>query len=500
MADGSLEESAASAASVVNIDLSVAGNYVDVQPAAAIAGAVRYNVYKLKGVYGFIGQTTFGTAFRDNNVEPDTSKTPPLTSNPFGAGAGTYPRAVSYFEQRRCFGGSASLPQSLQLTRSGTEANFNYSIPTQTDDAITARIVAREANTIRHLVPLGDLLALTSGGVWRVNASDGGALSPSNFSVRPQSYVGASNVQPVVTSQSVLYASDRGSHIREVSYKWETQSYQADDISVLAPHLFDYKTVRQMAYSTSPHQVMWNVRSDGVLLGLTHMPEHEVKAWHQHDTQGLFESVCSVAEGDENGLYVVVQREINGQTVRYVERLHSRHFEALEDAFFVDSGLTYSGTPATAITGLHHLEGETVTILADGGVEPPQEVTGGQITLEEPASKVHVGLPYDCDLQTLPLASEAMQAFGQGVVKNLNEVKLRVLQSSGIKAGPSFDALTEYRQRTGEPYGSPPEPVSGLIGFKIAPKWQQDGAVCIRQADPLPLTIVSMSLEVEVGG
>ena len=349
-------------------------------------------------------------------------------------------------------------------------------------------------------MPRGDLLALTSGGVWRLASSSGDALTPASFSARPQSYVGASNVQPMVTARSVLYVADRGSHIQEVGYQWESQAYQSDDISVLAPHLFDYNTVGQLAYTRAPLQVIWAVRSDGILLGLTHTPEHEVKAWHQHDTQGLFESVCSVAEGDEDGTYVIVQRQINGQTVRYGVRMHTRRFEELEDAFFLDCGLTYDGAPTAIINGLWHLEGMEVVALADGGVGPAQTVTNGTITLSAEASKVHIGLAYNADLETLPLATEALQAFGQGLVKNVNEVKMRVLQSSGIKAGPSFDALTEYRQRTDEPMGSPPALVSDVIGFKLPPKWQQNGAVCIRQANPLPLTVVSLTLEVETGG
>jgi hypothetical protein len=500
VAANTLEESLPSIVGTAVIDLTVAGNYVDIAP-TAVAAAVRYNIYKaIGGVYGYIGQSD-GTALRDQNITPDMSKTPPIADNPF-TGAGTYPGAVSYFEQRRAFAGSTNLPQTIWLTRSGTESSMNYSIPTQDDDRIAARIVAREANTVRHLVPLGDLLALTSGGVWRIAPSGGEVLTPSSFSARPQSYVGASNVQPVVTNRSVLYVADRGAHIQEVAYKWETQTYQSEDASVLAPHLFDYKSVVQLAYSKAPFQTLWAVRDDGILLGLTHLPEHEVQAWQQHDTQGLFESVCAVAEGTEDGVYVLVKRTINGQTVRYVERQHSRHFDLLEDAFFVDAGATYDGAATSTITGLHHLEGMEVAILADGGVEPPQTVTGGTITLDAPASVVHVGLAYDADLQSMPLASEAMQAFGQGVVKNINEVKLRVLQSSGIMAGPSFDEdkLTEYRQRTDEPYGSPPALVNGVIGFKLSPSWQQDGSVCIRQSNPLPLTIVSMSLEVEVGG
>lgn len=497
IAAGTLEESLASASVTVSSDLTVAGNFNDVQT-AIVAGAIRYNVYELQsGIYGYVGQTD-GSSFRDTNITPDLSKTPPLASNPFAA---ENPQAVSYFEQRRCFGGSGVDPQTMWATRSGTESNMTYSIPTQDDDAITARIVAREANAVRHLVPLNDLLAFTSGGVWRVAASDGGALTPATFSAKPHSYVGASMVQPVVTSASVLFAPNRGSRIREVSFQWQTQRYQADDVSVLAPHLVDYFGVRQIAYSSTPNQILWAVRSDGQLLGLTYQPEHDVRAWHQHSTRGVFKSVCVIPEGDEDGIYAIIERTINGQTMQYIERKHSRKFSTLADAFFVDSGATYRGAPTSTVTGLWHLEGESVVALADGGVEPVQAVTNGTIALQAPASTVHVGLAYNCDLQTLPLSLEGVAAFGQGATKNINGWAMRVLQSSGIRSGPSFDDLREYPQRTqSDNYGSAPGMISGVVRMKLSPQWQEDGSLCVRQANPLPLTVLSLAPEVAVGG
>lgn len=498
IASGTLEESLASASANASLDLTVSGNYIDVDP-PAVSGAVRYNIYKAKGgVYGYIGQTD-GSALRDENIDPDMSKTPPLTNTPF---ASENARAVAYHEQRRCFGGGGTNPQNIWTTRSGTEANMTYSIPSQDDDAVTARIVARQAQQVRHLVALGDLLALTSGGVWRIAAAGGDVLTPSSFSVKPQGYVGASNVQPMVGSQSVLYVADRGSHVREVSYRWETQTYQSEDISVLAPHLVDFHDIVQLAYARAPTQILWGVRSDGVLLGLTHMPEHDIKAWHQHAAggSGLFKSVCSVAEGDEDGTYVIVARTINGQAVEYIERQHSRQFDELEDAFFVDSGLSYEGVATDTITGLWHLEGESVVALAGGAVEPAQTVTDGSITLETDVTVAHVGLAYDCDFKTLPLALEAA-ALGQGSEKNVNEIFLRVHQSSGVRAGPSFTALRAYPQRSqSDPYGSAPGMVSDTIGMRLDPSWQQDGSVCVRQSDPLPLSILGVALEIARGG
>lgn len=497
IAANTLEESERSPETVGTWDLSVAGNFLDVTT-APVAGAIRYNLYKKTGgVFGFIGQSD-GSAFRDFNIQPDMSKTPPEASFPFIA---ENPRAVSYFDQRRAFGGGGVSPQTIWMTRSGTESSMMYSIPSVDDDAITARIVARKANIVRHLVPISDLLALTSSGVWKIAASDGGAITPATFSAKPQSNVGASNVQPVVTADAVIYAQDRGSHIREVAYKWESASYSATDISVLAPHLFDFKTVHQMADSTAPHQVIWGVRNDGVLLGLTYQPEHEVKAWHWHATDGSFMSVCSIPEGDEDGVYAVIHRVVDGQTLAYIERMHTRQFAQLDDAFFVDSGLTYNGTPVETIFGLWHLEGREVAILADGGVHPRRTVVNGTITLESPCSKVHVGLPYDCDFMTLPLAMEGVPAFGQGVPKNLNKVWLSLYRSSSIKVGPSFQKLREFVQRTvADDWGQAPAPHTGIAQVTLDAQWQQDGVLCLRQSDPLPVTVRGVTVEVSVGG
>jgi hypothetical protein len=336
--------------------------------------------------------------------------------------------------------------------------------------------------------------------VWRITAANSDVITPDSFSAVQQSGVGASNVQPAVSSNSVLYVQNRGSHVREITYKWQSQGYESDDISVMAPHLFDFHTLNQLAYARAPVPTLWAVRSDGVLLGLTHVPEHEVKAWHRHDTQGTFKSVCAVAEGDEDGVYTIVQRAVQGQTVEYIERLHTRQFPTLADAFFVDAGLTYSGAAASTIGGLWHLEGKQVALLADGGVSPAQTVTGGAVALDAPASTVHVGLSYNADFQTLPLTLQA-QAFGQGMLKNINEVALRVDHSSGIKAGPDFEHLTPYAQRTQlDPYGATPSPVTGTVRLKLSSKWQEDGAVCVRQSDPLPLAILSMTIEAASGG
>jgi hypothetical protein len=498
--DNGLDQSLPSSAAQTNIqnNLLQTGAFNTITWSAS-TGANRYKVYKeSNGLYGYIGETD-GLTFKDDNITADLSVTPPQAKNPF-TGVGDYPGAVSYHQQRRVFAGTTNKPQNLWLTRSGTESNLNFSLPSRDDDAISVRVAAREANTIRHIVPLQDILLLTSAAEWRVFAANSDVITPTTISVKPQSYIGANNVQPVIVNNNLIYAAARGGHVREMAYNWQAGGFVTGDLSLRAPHLFDGNTLVDMAYAKSPQPICWFVSSTGKLLGLTYVPEQQVGSWHQHETDGAFESIAVVAEGDEDVLYAVVKRTVNGSTVRYVERMRSRLFIDPADAFFVDAGATYSGAAATTISGLTHLEGKTVNILADGAVHPQRVVTGGAITLDQACSKVQIGLPITADLQTLPLAMQIDGGFGQGRYKNVNKAWLRVYRSSGIFVGPTASELVEAKQRTIEVYGSPPNLKSEEIQIMLTPTWADGGQVYVRQSDPLPLTIVSMTLEVAIGG
>jgi hypothetical protein len=583
IATNGFDESVASVAGSVANNLSVSGASNNLSW-VAVPGALRYNVYKQQsGLYGYIGQTE-GTTFNDNNIAPDMGITPPIV-DPVFASAGNYPQAVSYFEQRRVFAGTTNEPQSMWMTRSGTESDMSYSLPVKDDDRINFRVAAREANTIRHVIPLTQLILLTSAAEWRVSPINSDAITPTTVSVRPQSYVGASNVQPEIINNSMVYCAARGGHVRELGYSWQSNGFITGDLSIRAAHLFDNFNIVDMCYAKSPQPLLWFVSTTGKLLGLTYVPEQQIGAWHQHDTDGVFESCTVVAEGNEDSLYVIVRRTINGNSVRYVERMATRQVNLLKDCFFVDAGSTFNGTNLTAMTvtvtggtswgpdevltitassnlfvwpgttdvgdaivltdstgasyrlkilatssptvatakvdkvipvalratptvvwafardtvsGLSHLEGKTVSILADGAVMPQVVVTGGVAVLERASVVVHVGLPYQSDLQTLPVSLN-IDAFAQGRVKNVNQSWIRVFQSSGIFVGPDANKLTEVKQRTTEPYGSPPALKSDEVSVAMTPTWAQSGQIYIRQSDPLPLTIVGITTEIVVG-
>jgi hypothetical protein len=497
-ADG-INESPVSAEVSVLDNLNVTGSYNTISW-SAVANAARYYVYKKKnGLFGFIGSTT-DRSFNDNNIAPDFSITPPTFDAIFD-GAGEYPGAVSYFDQRRTFAGSTNKPQDVWMAKTGTESDFSYSIPVKDTDRIYFRVATREANTIQHIVPLTQLILMTSSAELRISPVNSDAVTPGDISVRPQSYVGCSSVQPSVVNNSLVYAAARGGHVREMGYSWQSNGFVTGDLSLRASHLFDNLTIVDQCFAKSPRPIVWFVSSNGNLIGLTYIPEEQIGAWHHHATDGVFESITAVAEGSEDRLYAVIRRTINGNTVRYIERMASRIIDEDDSStwFFVDAGSTYSGAPATVISGFDWLEGETVAILADGAEQVQQVVTGGAITLEQEASVVHVGLPYNSDLQSLPLTLD-LDGFGQGRTKNINKVWVRVSGSSGVKAGPDVDHLIADKQRTTEPYGTPPRLQTGELLIALTPQWQEEGQIYIRQSSPLPITVVGITMEVSIGG
>lgn len=410
-----------------------------------------------------------------------------------------YPGAVSYFEQRRWFGGTQNRPNNLWATRPGTEADMSFSLPSQSDDRIAVRVAAREANRILHIVPLAQLMLMTGAAEWRVSPLNSDAITPESMSVRPQSYVGASNVQPLVVGSSMIYGAGRGGHLRELGYNYEAGGYISGDVCLRAPHLFDNLTIVDLAYSKAPSPVVWAVSSSGKMIAMSYVPEQQVGGFSTIETKGSIESVCVVAEGDEDIVYVEVMRTVNGQAVRFVERMNERQYTDLKECVYVDCAGTYRGEAKKEITGLTWLEGETVSILADGAVEPQQVVKDGKITLTYPAEIVHVGLPFTADMKTLPVAMALQDgSYGSGHKKNVREVFFRVVNSSGTQAGPSFDKLSEYPSRSTEFAGNVPEPITDEIGFQIQPQWSQSGQVCVRQKYPLPLRIVSMTTVLEL--
>jgi hypothetical protein len=422
---------------------------------------------------------------------------------------------------------------------------------------------------------------LTDKSEFRVTSINTDVITPTSISVRPQSFVGANFVTPVIVNNSLLYCSARGGHIREAGFDSRSNGYVTGDISIRAAHLFDEYDIVDMAYSRSPYPIVWAVSSTGKLLGLTYVPEERVGGWHQHATDGAYESVCTIQEGAYDVLYAVVKRTkyVGGvaTTTRYVERSVLNREYNNDLSVFLDSCLfgngtntsgttltinQYSGgtfevgqfvlvTSSTAIfalsdlddklvitapdgstctlaakqylsttqivctvesaissglhntattswawarnswSGLSHLEGKSVSVIADGSYVGEYVVSGGVIQTAVNAVSVTVGLKYDSLLSTLPVISQA-EAMLQGRTKNVSRVWLRVEGDAAFKVGPSagdlVPAMLEETQN------------AKYTQTLVAQQWDNDGSIDVYKDTPGDLRIINLVMEVGVGG
>ena len=559
----------------------------------AVAGATYYIVYKDNagaGIYGFIGRATALT-FTDNNITAVKTDTPPNGNDPF-VGTGNYPGAVGYYQQRLVFAGSDLSPQTVWMSKTGLFKNFGFSTPNKDDDAITFTIASKEVNRMRHLLGLRKLLGLTSGGEWTFSGADTG-LTAKTVQASQEGYDGSAIVPPVVVGNSAVYVQARGSRVSSFGYSLNADGFAADDLTLFSAHLFRGRELTNVAYQKIPDSIVWYVRDDGILLGLTYLPEQQLVGWHWHDTDGFVESIACVPEGQEDALYMVVRRTVNGVQKRYIERMASRQITSIEDAFFVDCGLTYdgrntdsaktftlsggstwlfpevvtmtalghapftagsvgvdyslkretvdeNGDPVTGIvrvevvgytspsvvtvkllvicpeslrgtavstwarqvktlSGLGHLEGKTVSILTDGSVHPQRVVTGGSVALQEAAGIAHVGLQYFSDMETLDLELKNANETVQDKKIAVTSLTVVVEESRGILAGTNKNQLYEAKTNRYE-YEPPIELLTGQAQITIPNTWQNKGRVFIRQADPLPLSVLAVIPEVTIGG
>lgn len=458
----------------------------------AVEGAAEYNIYRsVNGIFGFVGSSTTNS-FTDDKIEPDLTSTAPIAKNPFDDN--NNPSCVNYFQQRKVFGCLANAPQALAASQTGTDNNFNITRPLSASDSITIKLSEREVNEIRHLIGMNDLLVFTSGAEWKVNGQDGSFSASPTPLAKPQSFYGCSHIQPVVSGNMILFVQAGGSVVRDLGYEYVSDSYNGDELTIFANHLFENKQIIDMAYSKEPYRILWCVMSDGTVNALTYNKKQEVSGWHRHETDGEFESVAIVREGFEDVVYFVVKRTINGQTKRFIERMASRLINDATDGFFVDCGLKYSGDPISVLSGLEHLEGEEVAILADGGVIEGLTVQNGGLTIPYAASKIAVGLPYEFELETLNIEGENTH----GLKKLISGVNIKVDKTREDFFVVGQDGVEIQNQRSLDSINDAGYLYSGDIPAYPFADYTEEARVKIKQRLPLPITVTSISTVVTV--
>ena len=643
---------------------------------AAVVGAVKYTIYRAKGGsgrYGFLDETS-ELVYNDNTAalkETDLGVSPPTARTPF-LFANDYPGAVGYYQQRRVFGGSINNPDTSEYSQTGNQSNFTRALPSKASDAIAATLSSRQVNEIRHFVGGTDLMIFTDVSEWRVNSGDNQGFAAETIRQEPQTEWGSSHLKPVTIGGDILFVQENLTHVRTMSFDLVKDKFTGIDMTLLAPHIFETYTISSWAFAKTPDPVMYFVRSDGNAATMTFETDQEVLAWAQWDTDGEFEWTAAIRPSStaiDVRPYFVVKRIINGNTVRFIEKLQDRRFTDVRDAFFVDSGLTYdvpltisgstaadpvvvtatshgfsdgdeidisniqwtpafdsldnetnpdqlngrryfiadktantftlfsneSGKPITAITratpgvvtapahgfangdiicingisgmteannnvykvankttntfqlntaagasvntsgftaytnggnifhatdgsafaayvsggkarkavstisGLNHLEGESVVMLVDGAVDASKTVSGGSITLTRKASRVHVGLKYISDVETLDVESPDSGTV-QGQPKKIAKVVVRLEKSRGLLIGPTSDLLIEWKQRNAsENIGEPTAMLTGDAEIVLKPAWNSNGRLFMRQKNPLPFTLLAVIPNIEVG-
>jgi len=425
-----------------------------------------------------------------------------------------YPQAISFYEQRLGFAGTAEQPQTVWLSK--TESYENMTAGTADDDALNYTIATEQANPIRWLAPGKILLLGTTGGVFSLSSgSNADPLTPTNVIVKRESTYGVAPIAPAKIGNYTYYAQRDTLIVREMAYNFQTDAFKADNITLLSEHITSASGIVEMAYQQSPMNLLLCVNGNGSLAIMTREVEQEVAAWTSHRQNSFstdkYENVAVIpastaVNGDE--AWFVITRSVNGNTVRYVEFMEKFWrwgTDAMEDAFFVHSGLTYDGTPVTSVSGLDHLEGETVAILADGDIRTSQVVTDGAVTLASPAtaaSVIQVGLPYFSYLDLLRPPATTGIGSSQGQMQNINTVTVRVLDTSiYLHVG---DSVTQEHATPEEHIGEwadIPDGLSLYSGDLIVPHnggWDFDSYVSIYMHNPLPAHILAVMYELTV--
>ena len=416
-----------------------------------------------------------------------------------------HPSTVTFFEQRLVFAGTTEQPQTVFFSKSGDYENMDANIggTIADSDAIIYTIASNQVNAIRFMTATRTLIIGTAGGEFSV--SGGGsdvAITPTNILIKKQSNHGAANLDALAVGNVTLFMQRARRKMRELAYNFDVDGYIAPDMTILAEHITE-GGITQMAYQQEPNQIIWLVRGDGELVGFTYQREQQVTAWHRHIFGGAFgsgkavcESVAVIPTDDtEYEVYVIIKRTINGATKRYIEVLNTFDFTNTDNTTFnfLDSQLDYNGSATTTISGLSHLEGQTVSILADGATHADKVVSSGSISLDRSSTKVKVGLSYTSLLQTMRIDAGARDGTSQSKTKRIYEITIRLFESVGVEVGPDLNNLERIPFRSSaNAMNQGITPFTGDKEVEFRGNYETDGFVFVRQTQPLPLTILSL--------
>lgn len=315
-----------------------------------------------------------------------------------------WPETVAIHQQRLTFGGSTTFPQTVWFGKTDPDDYTNFTEGTLDTSAFT--VVLAGNNSIQWMLSQ-DYLFIGNSGSCGKYGDQGSAVTPTSPNYQEQTRQGTASLPAIIAGDAILYV-ERGSRkIREFVFDFQADKYLSPDLSILSPEITE-SGIKDVAFQFRPYPILWCVLNNGDIATLTYQKTQSVVAWTKQTTDGDFESITIIPDTTEDEVWVTVKRTIDGETetvVRYIEQFQPQDWGSdPNDAWFVDSGITYSGSPETEFSGADHLDGETVSIYADLLIESPEVVDpNGAFTIDNAASRVLVGMPFTSKLETMPL-------------------------------------------------------------------------------------------------
>ena len=426
---------------------------------------------------------------------------------------GQWPTGICFHEERLYLGGGVN-PQNLAASAVGDYFNFaptDASDSRSADDSFAVILASNEANGIKWLQSEEKGVVIgTAGGPMILRPTDNGAaISAGNAKANRACSFGSANIQPQQIDKATLYAQNSGKKVREFLYYYDVDGFRASDITVLSEHITG-NGVEQFAAQKEPQPLLWARKANGGLISMTY--ERDIDnlkvGWSRHELGGYSNASHTLApvvsrlavipssDGLREELWMIVKRYINGRERRYIEYF-PKFFDEQddpEDAYHVDSGLTYDSSPTATISGLNHLEGEVVQILADGAHHPDRTVTLGKVSLEASYSVVHLGYKFTSQGKTLRFDAGAADGTALGKTQRMHAAGLMLHRTGGLKIGMDFSTgLNQVNFRQASDNISDPVPLySGIIRESLEADYNSSNQLCWQQDTPLPGTILSI--------